>query len=70
MFDYFKKPSVGYGLQTVRPKGFPFKPEETALFVLTSSSGAAAMSNEARLAPYAELAKLVEALPPWEPDED
>lgn len=59
---------MSYGLQTVRPKGFPFTPEETQLFVLTSSSGAAAMSNDARLAPYQKLAELVAAVP-WEPEE-
>ena len=68
LFDYGTKPTVDFGLQTVRPKGgFPFTPEETQLFVLTSSSGAAAMSNEVRLAPYQELANLVAAIP-WEPE--
>lgn len=67
LFDYGTKPTVDFGLQTVRPEGFPFSPEETQLFVLTSSSGAAAMSNEVRLAPYQELAKLVAAIP-WEPE--
>jgi thymine-DNA glycosylase len=69
LFDYAKKPAVAFGMQSVRPKGWPFKPEETQLFVLTSPSGAAAMSNEARMAPYLELAQLVEAIP-WEVEEE
>jgi len=62
----YKKGSViPYGLQDLRPEGFPFPAEETLLFVLTSSSGAAAMSNEAREAPYKELAVLLQQFP-WE----
>lgn len=68
LFDYASKPAVEYGMQTVRPKGFPFTPEQTTLFVLTSPSGASALKNDERLAPYTELAKLVEAIP-WEPEE-
>lgn len=61
-----KKGSViPYGLQEMRPEGFPFTAEETRLFVLTSSSGAAAMSNEAREAPYKELAVLLQQFP-WD----
>jgi TDG/mug DNA glycosylase family protein len=60
-----KGSGIPYGLQTMRPEGFPFTAEETLLFVLTSSSGAAAMSNEAREAPYKELAVLLQQFP-WE----
>ncbi|KAM3577730.1 hypothetical protein VYU27_000274 [Nannochloropsis oceanica] len=60
---YKKKGLISYGLQTMRPEGFPFTVEETQLFVLTSSSGAAAMSNEAREAPYKELAVLLQQFP-------
>lgn len=56
---------IPFGLQEMRPEGFPFTAEETLLFVLTSSSGAAAMSNEAREAPYKELATLLQQFP-WE----
>lgn len=67
LFDYANKPAVAYGLQTVRPKGFPFS--ETQLFVLTSPSGASALSNEVRLAPYLGLARLAQELGPWEPED-
>jgi hypothetical protein len=62
---YKKKVLISYGLQTMRPEGFPFTAEETLLFVLTSSSGAAAMSNEDREAPYKELAVLLQQFP-WD----
>lgn len=69
LFDYGSKPTVTCGLQTVRPPGFPFTPEQTKLFVLTSPSGASALTNEARLAPYLQLAQELEAIP-WVPEED
>lgn len=62
-FDHSSKPAINYGVQEVRPKGWPFKADETVVFVLTSSSGAAAMTNEAREAPYRELAALLKQIP-------
>lgn len=53
-----------HGLQTTRPPGWPFPPS-TRVFVLSSSSGRAAMTDEVRAAPYAELARLVKDVP-WE----
>ncbi|CAM9560693.1 unnamed protein product [Hapterophycus canaliculatus] len=46
-----------FGLQpaALRPPGWPFPAERTEMFVLPSSSGAAAMTNEAREAPYRAL---------------
>ena len=52
------------------PRGWPFPPT-TRVLVLTSTSGASALTNEARIRPYAELAKELSAidwpLPPPEP---
>ncbi|CAM9171198.1 unnamed protein product [Pylaiella littoralis] len=46
-----------FGLQpaTLRPPGWPFPAWRTEIFVLPSSSGAAAMTNESREAPYRAL---------------
>lgn len=46
-----------FGLQpaALRPPGWPFPADRTAMFVVPSSSGAAAMTNEAREAPYRAL---------------
>lgn len=46
-----------FGLQpaTLRPPGWPFPAGRTELFVVPSSSGAAAMTSEAREAPYRAL---------------
>ncbi|CAM9614164.1 unnamed protein product [Discosporangium mesarthrocarpum] len=50
--------SFSFGLQPpLRPPDWPFPAESTDVFVLTSSSGAAAMTNEAREAPYMELGR-------------
>jgi len=43
------------------PEKWPFSQDETAVWVLPSSSGRAVMTNEQRVAPYRELA---ESLPP------
>ena len=53
--------TCSYGTQPLRPPGWPL-PLSTAVYVLPSSSGRAAMTNDARLAPYRELAALVAAL--------
>lgn len=67
-FDHplHKARAISYGQQNIRPEGWPFAVEEVIVFVLTSSSGAAAMSNAAREAPYRELAALLQQFP-WEP---
>lgn len=46
-----------FGLQPadVRPPDWPFPAESTEVFVVPSSSGAAAMTNAAREGPYMEL---------------
>ncbi|CAM9201332.1 unnamed protein product [Ectocarpus sp. 6 AP-2014] len=46
-----------FGLQPadLRPPGWPFPAERTEMFVVPSSSGAAAMTNEARETPYRDL---------------
>lgn len=46
-----------FGLQpaALRPSGWPFPSQATEVFVLPSSSGAAAMTNEAREGPYRAL---------------
>lgn len=53
-----------HGLQPagIRPPGWPL-PASTAVFVLSSSSGRAAMTDEQRRGPYRELAALVRGMP-------
>ena len=48
-----KVTKLDYGLQELRPEGWPLPPR-TQVWLLTSSSGAAALTNEAREAPYRE----------------
>ena len=52
-----KNGAFRFGLQpaTLRPPGWPFPAERTELFVVPSSSGAAAMTSEAREGPYRTL---------------
>lgn len=57
-----KRCDHGLQPQELRPKGWPFPPS-TQVFVLASSSGRAALSNEQRSAPYRELAALVATMP-------
>jgi hypothetical protein len=47
----------------LRPPGWPCPASATDVFVLPSSSGRAALTNEARRAPYVELAARVNAVP-------
>ena len=54
------------GVQTKLPPGWPL-PSSTEVWVLTSSSGRAAMTLEARAAPYRELASRLRTLGPWTP---
>ncbi len=50
--------TVEYGCQgDLRPPGWPFSTNDCRVFVLTSSSGAAALTNIQREAPYIELAE-------------
>jgi G:T/U-mismatch repair DNA glycosylase len=53
-----------HGLQpsTLRPPAWPL-PASTAVWILSSSSGRAAMTDEARRAPYRGLAQLVATMP-------
>lgn len=48
-----------YGVQSLRPFDWPKYLENSIVFLLPSSSGAAAMSNEMRENPYLELGKLL-----------
>jgi TDG/mug DNA glycosylase family protein len=51
--------SVALGRQWVLPQGWPLPPGSTEVWVVASTSGAAAMSRPARLAPWQELARRV-----------
>jgi len=57
-----KVTTVGLGPQQVRPMGWPFR-EDTAVWVLTSTSGASALTNAQRLAPYARLSEALADIP-------
>ena len=48
-----------YGIQNDRPDGWPVSLNKSMVYLLPSSSGAAAMTNEERLAPYMALGKLL-----------
>ena len=69
---FFDDPSpklpISYGVQDKLPIGWPFSRDQTITFVLTSSSGASALTNEVREAPYKELASLLSKLAPWIPE--
>ncbi len=52
-----------FGVQTARPPGWPACLAKTIVFVLSSSSGAAAMTNEEREGPYLELGQLLQQFP-------
>ncbi len=55
---------VEYGCQgDLRPPGWPFSTSDCRVFVLTSSSGAAAITNAQREAPYIQLATELAKLP-------
>ena len=64
--NLFEPPLKGcdFGVQpqSQRPPGWPLPPS-TLVFVLTSSSGRAAMTNAERLAPYVALSKLLQDIP-------
>ena len=50
------------GVQEGRPLGWPW-PERVEVHVLTSSSGASALTNEERLAPYRALGQRLQGIP-------
>ena len=50
---------VGYGVQTARPPGWPQQLRSSTVFLLPSSSGAAALTNAAREGPYHALGELL-----------
>lgn len=52
-----------YGIQTVRPTNWPISLKDVEVYVMPSTSGAAAMSNEARIGPYRALATRLRQIP-------
>lgn len=52
--------NAGYGLQTDRPPGWPECLQSSAVFLLPSSSGAAALTNAQREGPYRDLGLLLQ----------
>ena len=57
-----KVTKIDLGPQQILPSGWPF-PKETDVWVLTSTSGASALTNEARIAPYKALSQALEHIP-------
>ena len=59
----FDSSDVAYGLQPshLRPEGWPRCLSQTELWVLTTTSGAAGLSNQERAAPYLELGRRLSA---------
>eukprot|EP01032_Pedospumella_encystans_P008427 gene8427-10006_t len=55
----YRQSTIPYGLQTERPPGWPAALKHSKVFLLPSSSGAAAMSNEEREEPYIQLGTLL-----------
>ena len=55
----YRQSTIPYGLQTERPPGWPAALKHSKVFLLPSSSGAAAMSNAEREEPYIELGTLL-----------
>lgn len=59
---------VSSGAQTSLPPGWPYAPDASTVYALTSPSGRAAVPLGVRLAEYAELAQAIHAMPwPLEP---
>ncbi|WIA35650.1 hypothetical protein OEZ86_004062 [Tetradesmus obliquus] len=63
--DRVASAAVKLGLQPQQqlPPGWPLPADKTEVWVLTSTSGAAPMSNQAREAPYRQLAQRLAQLP-------
>jgi TDG/mug DNA glycosylase family protein len=57
------KTTVRYGIQSQRPYDWPILLEKSIVFLLPSSSGAAALTNEVREGPYIELSRLLSLWP-------
>jgi hypothetical protein len=51
-----------YGIQSSRPFDWPQELQKSILYLLPSTSGAAAMTNEERETPYLELGKLLQSM--------
>jgi thymine-DNA glycosylase len=54
--------SIQYGVQSIRPPGWPYPADVTQVIVLTSSSGASALTNEQREAPYKLLGTMLSSI--------
>lgn len=54
--------AIALGVQHLRPRDWPFG-KDTQVWVLTSTSGASALTNEARTAPYAALSQELAKIP-------
>jgi thymine-DNA glycosylase len=54
--------SIQYGVQLIRPPGWPYPADVTQVIVLTSSSGASALTNEQREAPYKLLGSMLSSI--------
>jgi thymine-DNA glycosylase len=54
--------SIQYGVQSIRPPGWPYSADITQVIVLTSSSGASALTNEQREAPYKLLGSMLSSI--------
>lgn len=57
--------NIPYGVQTARPEGWPALLGKSIVYLLPSSSGAAAMSNEEREGPYVRLGELLKEQYTW-----
>lgn len=55
-----RQSTIPYGVQTQRPDGWPAALRQSVVFLLPSSSGAAALSNAEREGPYLELGRLLQ----------
>lgn len=59
--DVVKNKAV-YGIQQARPKDWPILLSKSILYLLPSSSGAAALTNEVRETPYIQLGELLQGV--------
>lgn len=58
------KDLIEFGIQTMRPPDWPAELSRCEVFLLPSSSGAAALTNDQREQPYIELGRFVRSLEP------
>mmetsp|Transcript_12968 Transcript_12968/g.11749 ORF Transcript_12968/g.11749 Transcript_12968/m.11749 type:complete len:119 (-) Transcript_12968:98-454(-) len=61
--DVNSKQKFTYGKQSIRPNDWPDWLDKSTIFVCTSTSGAAALSNDIRIKPYQELKYLLDLIP-------